>query len=368
MRNLLGLFILTTALLSTGCAPAFEAATKSFGSEGLQGANPGTDNPTDPSGSPSTSVPAASDTVLGICSRLDFTGVQWPTQLMTLQRRAMALALNITGSFEGSAGWSNLTNNFDGQGMSLGLNQQNLGQGSLQPLLTSVIKTNPTLMKTLFSTANLNSMTAMLNVAKISFVEVRSLASMSNEAAADELFPDTDGLTALDENFATMTTMAITTETSSAVNWAKKNLYLANGSTFKTDWKNSFLSLAASAPYRSLQVEAALTMYTKAIGYFRVFKFKELRSLLTMYDFVVQNGGFTAANQASYNGYIAKNPQASETARLMKLLEIRLVSVRSQYRADVSARKSAIINGSGRVHGAARNLQQEYCFKGSDTL
>src|ERR1700677_1324186 len=72
---------------------------------------------------------------LVICSPLDFTNVTWSGQLSPFQEQGLELGLNISGSFEGAAGWANLTNNFDGQGLSMGLLNQNLGQGSLQPLL-----------------------------------------------------------------------------------------------------------------------------------------------------------------------------------------------------------------------------------------
>ena len=77
----------------------------------------------------------STDGSLNICGRLSFQGISWPQTLPAKDRKSLATSLNLTGSYEGGQGWINITNNFDGMGMSLGLLQQNFGSGSLQPLL-----------------------------------------------------------------------------------------------------------------------------------------------------------------------------------------------------------------------------------------
>lgn len=68
-----------------------------------------------------------------------------------LPRDWISAALELTGHFEDSASpWSAVTGNFDGMGVSLGVLQWNLGQGSLQPLVRksgkpSVDATMPTI-------------------------------------------------------------------------------------------------------------------------------------------------------------------------------------------------------------------------------
>ncbi|WP_432666738.1 hypothetical protein R9X47_10295 [Wukongibacter baidiensis] len=47
--------------------------------------------------------------------------------------------LNNTGFFEGNKGYSTVSGNFDGQGISFGIIQFNFGQGSLEPLLKDYI-------------------------------------------------------------------------------------------------------------------------------------------------------------------------------------------------------------------------------------
>lgn len=46
----------------------------------------------------------------------------------------------VTGKFEGNKGFANLSGNFDGQGISAGVLQWNLGQGSLQPILLEMLE------------------------------------------------------------------------------------------------------------------------------------------------------------------------------------------------------------------------------------
>ena len=309
--------------------------------------------------------PATPDTALGICSRLDFGGVIWPTKFESVQKRTMALALNITGSFEGNAGWDNLAGNFDGQGISLGLNQQNLGQGTLQPMLKTMLQTNGSLMRVLFTNANLQSMTAMVD-AWSGAALVEGMATDS-DFSVEPLYPHREALSMLDIGYEQNVSI-FATRNSASVAWAVKNVFQKNGTTFKNDWQQSFRSMATTEPYRSLQVNEATSMFRKAVDYFSDLGLKELRSLLVMYDFVVQNGGFNANHLAQLRRFDVANPRATEEARLLKLLEIRLVSVRPQFRADVQSRKRTIILNIGRVHGRVRDLQKEYCYTSTDDI
>jgi hypothetical protein len=82
----------------------------------------------------------------------------------------------------------------------------------------------------------------------------------------------------------------------------------------------------------------------------------------------VQNGGFKKKVLVDYTAYLKSNPQATETQRLNKILELRLQDVLSQWQSDVSSRKLALINSVGMVHGAKRNLPQEYCYQQNDKI
>lgn len=55
---------------------------------------------------------------------------------------AIQKAINITTSFEGK-GYETIAGNFDGQGLSLGMFQWNVGKGTLQPMLKQFMEENP---------------------------------------------------------------------------------------------------------------------------------------------------------------------------------------------------------------------------------
>jgi hypothetical protein len=299
---------------------------------------------------------------LQICSKLDFSGINWPTNFNTGSQNSFALALNITSSFEGSQSWSTIAGDSDGQALSLGLLQQNLGSGTLQPLMAQMQKLHKNKMQSFFSAPHWASLSAMLS----DWTSTSSVVIASPLLFSDQkLFQsDTDVLSSLDENafvneFQSFATPAV----NKTLTWARQNIL--TGKTIKADWKREFQNLANSVEYRNFQFREAIDLHLTTEAYREYFKFKTLAGYLFLFDIVVQNGGFYDSNKTAYETYVKQNPNASEAQKLKKLLEIRLTSVRSQYRNDVNARKSTIINGSGTVHGSLRNLPKEYCFQGS---
>lgn len=380
------------AIAASGCNPHFTpVAAASTGSltgdetsnedgsfsEPSLGELPSAPPSSDPSGEIGSPKTPTDPIARQICSRLDLTDIRWPESLDDAQNKTLALGLNITGSFEGNRGWANITNNFDDQGMSLGLLQQNFGQGSLQPLLITMFEQHLDTMRSVFAPDHLGSLHAMLMDWMGGPLAPRSRGIPS---IPSELFPDTEGLSPLDQGFdesaadestgvgEPLLHIMNTSANRQSVSWAVDTLFQDNGRTFVPSWKQGFQSLAVTAPYRTLQVHAAVAMFVRAIGYAESFGFTELRSVLTMYDYVVQNGGFNSTHRNLFQEYRSTNPNASETARLLKLLEIRLVSVRPQYRADVKARKTTIVNGRGTVHGAKRDLPKEYCYNPKEVI
>jgi hypothetical protein len=292
------------------------------------------------------------DNELGICGKLDFTGIIWPSSMDFADRKAMALSLNVTGSYEGKDGWANITNNFDGQGLSLGLLQQNFGQGSLQPLLVKMQKNHIQVLLDIFLDPTYGQLNTMLAAWK--------KATGSSNFLGEEIFPDQESLSHLD--IEPELGLMLTPANQASVNWAVANLFLADKKTFKPEWRKAFVTLAMTKQYRSLQIERAFAVYKTATSYFNYFKFKEIRSMLLMYDYVTQNGGFNSTHKAKFDSWYTANPLASESQKAAKLLEIRLVSVRPQYVDDVRRRKSTIMNGTGVVHSTKRNMPKEFCF------
>ncbi|MBK9294726.1 MAG: hypothetical protein IPM57_09830 [Oligoflexia bacterium] len=279
-----------------------------------------------------------------ICSKLDFSDVAFSTNLSSLQKAALMLALNISGSFEGNNGWGNISNNFDEQGLSLGLLNQNLGSGSLQPLLIKIQQRHPALMQKIFSHQHYNSLTAMLlNYQK---KLAQNLLNLNRQAEVVSFLDISITLDGVNED--------------ESVLWAKQNLY--NGSNFIPQWKSEFMVLAKTPEYINIQVEAAQDYFEKAEEYFIRLKTEQLRSFLMFFDVVVQNGGLYNTDINEYLSFLQSNPGLNETLKLEKILELRLRHVKPQWVNVVKARKQTIIYSRGVVNGTNRQLDTEYCY------
>lgn len=271
---------------------------------------------------------------------LDFSGVTWSDSLTVDDRKAIGIALNITGSYEGNTGWGNISDNFDGQGLSLGLLNQNLGQGSLQPLLIRMRDRHPEALKSLFSATHLKSLLGMLSQwekGSKGLPEPRTLSILDEPRDAEALSINSD-----------------------SVQWAKDNLY--DGSSFDPAWKKELTALAEHPDYVSYQIATAEGYHQKALGYQARIGIKEFRAYLMLFDIVVQNGSLYEDDLTDYEAWVKANPKATSTAKLKKLVELRVRHVREQYKNDVRNRKNTIIDGTGTVHGEKRNLPKEYSY------
>ena len=280
-----------------------------------------------------------------VCSRLNFGEVSWPSSMTTDDRAALMLALNISGSFEGADGWANLSDNFDGQGVSMGLLNQNLGQGSLQPMLIRLRDGRPDVLAALVSPGHLSALLGMLARWQVASAGELELGPLSSFDATGEM----GKLSAPSANRV-------------SVDWAVVELYVAG--KFDPIWKAELTALASSPEYVSVQIEAAVRDHERAVAYGARIAVRELRAYLMLFDVNVQNGGLYAEDLADYDAFVHGSPRADSAARLEKLLALRLRHVRTRFVADVRTRKLAIIRGTGAVHGSPRNLPVEYCYDG----
>jgi hypothetical protein len=116
-----------------------------------------------------------------------FPGVPIPAPIIlseSVQFRCMAL----TGSFETNNSlpdcFAGLSGDFDGQGISFGVLQWNLGQGSLQPLLRKIIKAEPEIVESIFAQnyEELNSMLAASKSKQLAWARsIQNLEHILNE-------------------------------------------------------------------------------------------------------------------------------------------------------------------------------------------
>jgi hypothetical protein len=356
MKNYL---LLSISFLVISCGSGADGIVTSTSTEGSSGEG----NPTPaPGPNPPPNADSKSiDEKLFICSKLDFVGMKSPSDLSDIQINMFALGLNISSTFEGRQGWKNITNNFDGMGLSLGLLNQTLGTGSLQPLLIKMLEKHEAVMRAQYKAANYTSIKAMALDWKL------ATGFVVNALQQEDLFAPNDlPYNELDQG--EVFTVQGAAENKS-VSWAKSTIYTdAAGTKFKTDWKAELQAMAGTKEYRDLQFAAARSIHNKAAGYVTSFGLTEIRSYLFMFDIVVQNGGFYQKNIDDYRTFIRANPRATEEQKLNALLTSRLVQVRSQYREDVKARKQGLINGKGRVHQTDRNFETEYCYKSKDVI
>lgn len=296
-----------------------------------------------PAAAPSPSGPQETSS-LQICSRLDFNQLGFSPELTAFDQEAFKLALNITGSFEGHEGWRNITNDFDGQGLSLGLLNQTLGTGSLQPLLIKMRNNHLSVMQNIFSGTRLKSLNSMLN------------AWEANKSAFT--FDVARPLSPLDEDFD-LSLKAVSREQES-VQWARNNLY-TNG-RFHSTWKQEFQNMASTPEYRQLQLNESFSYQKLSRRYMKRIGVNELRAFTFFFDIVVQNGGLYTDDLEDFETYLSARPNASSDERLKKILDLRLRHVRARFRQDVLARKTAFITGQGTVHRTFRDFPREYCF------
>jgi hypothetical protein len=297
-----------------------------------------------------------------ICSSLSFDGVTFPTGIGNAERTGFELGLNISGSFEGNDGWANLSNDFDGMGLSLGLLNQNLGSGSLQPLLIQMATQYPSVLKSIFTPAQYQSLTAML--AKYQNLVPPGPARVV--ARRGLLSPkDSYGET---PDISVLGPQSLTPEEQS-VEWATSTLYAdPSASDFKTEWQNALKTLAAHPDYVTIQVGAAHAIDEQAWKLMNTIQVYEVRSYLLMFDFVVQDGGIYESDLANYQAQVRKNPKWTDTNKLLAIANLRLAHIGKQWLGAVRARKLAIINGSGIVNQTPRNLQKQYCYTGKHSL
>ncbi len=290
-------------------------------------------------GDPTESAPSPSRDEF----KIDFSFINWPREMSDFERQALMLALNISGSFEGRESWVTISDNSDRQGMSLGLLSQNFGSGTLQPMLIQIQREHPTLLSQTFSSAHLVLLEKMLADWQASALNNVGTLSVPQGSLLD------DGLVEL-----------AATANSQSVHWAMKNIY--HWGEFVPSWKAEFQTLAGTAEFINLQFGEALKMHNLAKDYVGQIGVSELRSYLMMFDVVDQNGTIYPEDFTDYNRFLNLNKIIDSTARLQKILELRLRHVSRRYSNDVRSRKLTIIKGRGVVHGLSRDLEREFVF------
>lgn len=209
--------------------------------------------------------------------------------------------LKLTGSFEGGG----LAGDFDGQILSFGPLQWNLGQGTLQPLLRRALELDPRGFR---------------------------------------------------EAMATGFVMALRTD--EALESFVRGHVLSYGRP-RLEWRRRFARLAALPACERACAEAAKPYLERAERDATRLGFRTERGLALCFDVAVQNGGVRAEHERRYRargGHVLP----MEWARLKAMAHAVADSANPQWRDDVLSRKLTCALGRGTVHGRAYDLEQDF--------
>lgn len=225
---------------------------------------------------------------------------------MTLLQKCLAL----TGSFETSTGvpdcYAGIAGDFDGQGLSFGALQWNIGQGTLQPMLAEMLANHQDAFQEHYDA-------------------VRTMLAA-----------------ALGEQLA----------------WAR-SIQDPVHHTIHEPWLGLFKALGRTPEFQAIQVKHAVAIHQRALALCRQFGLSSERGLALMFDICVQNGSISLQTEAKIRADFAAGAN-SEVAKLQSIANRRAEATKAQFVEDVRTRKLTIANGQGMVHGRPYDLGSEF--------
>ena len=226
--------------------------------------------------------------------------------------------LALSGSFETGLApprcFAALAGDFDGQGLSFGALQWNLGRGTLQPLLRRVADRHPAVFVGIFGT------------------DADFLRDLLDAPPAEQLA------------------------------WAQS---IQARNVVGDPWAGRFEALGRMAEFQAIQTEAAQGLFRDAVALARRFGLGSERAIALMFDIRVQNGGIGRAVEAriraDFDGLGSRPSGCDAEAPWLRIVAGRRADVaRSRWRDDVRRRKLVIADGAGIVHGRRVDLDADY--------
>ncbi len=254
---------------------------------------------------------------------------------------AKSIAQKISSLYEGGQ----VTGDFDGQGLSVGFLQWNIGSGTLQPLLKEMATENPQEFQEIFGGQMAGTNQKLSEVLK-------DVLKMSK---------------------------------SQQLQWAKS---INNSSDKITEpWRSAFNELVKNERFIEIENKHSESYQAKATQIMGDMGVKTVRSYALAFDIAVQNGSVKASAQALIDGALEgksnalTNPQdpklTANQRTVVSDLMVKIkgtsdndlkklyytaaavaISSRDQYVKDVWSRKSTIIAGEGKVHGKTLAMDQ----------
>jgi hypothetical protein len=214
---------------------------------------------------------------------------------MQLKKWIKAKAIEVTSLFEGG-GYGSISGNFDGQYLSFGFLQWNLGMGTLQPQLRRLFHDYPALAQSILPNGG------------------KDLLAALNAGKEKE--------------------WALTIQTA---NWVVID-----------PWLSALRALAKTPEYRLIQDDAAIEYINQGLNLCTKYDLNTDRGFALCFDIAVQNWGprasFVMPTGLDYMG------------RMKALVDDVVSKSNTRWQSDVRSRKMAIVNGSGTVHGIARTF------------
>jgi hypothetical protein len=236
---------------------------------------------------------------------------QCPLANAPLIQRCLAL----TGAFETSMGFpdcfAGLAGDFDGEGLSFGVAQWNLGEGTLQPLLNEMLSGHDDVAREVFGDR---------------------LDQLRNMLASPR---DTQ------------------------LQWAH-GIQDPRRHSVLDPWKGMFRTLGRTPEFQAIQIKHAAGILDAAQDFCRRFEVNSERAVALMFDIRVQNHSISPETEAAIREDFKALAPDDETARLRSIANRRAEAAAPRFIEDVRARKLTIANGRGTVHGVPWDLETQF--------
>ena len=205
-----------------------------------------------------------------------------------------------------------ITGDFDGQGISFGALQWNLGQGTLQPLLMEVFQKHTNLCKDIFH-ENFDVVIAL------------------KESTRDE-----------------------------QVAFGRS---IQNTRNFRVNepWRGMMRELGRTPEFQKIQAAHAGKVHKRALTMCKEYGLTTERGVALMFDICVQNGSISPVVKAQILADIAMlADKKDQVARMRIIANRRAAAARSEFVNDVRVRKLTIAEGQGTVHGIPYDLEEQF--------
>ncbi len=228
--------------------------------------------------------------------------------------------LALTGSFEtgqlAPGCFAAIAGNFDGQGISFGALQWNLGQGTLQPLLMEMYNNHHDIISKIFGD---------------------DLQVMKN---------------------------AISGGKQSSLSFAN-SIQDASKKSVNSVWKSKFNSLGLTKEFQTIEVKGASAYYERAVKLCSDYGLRTNRGRALMFDICVQNGSISDNIKSLILSDFKMfqkdlSPEELEVSKMRSIANRRAEAANPKFVEDVRKRKLCIAEGKGVVHGISYDLAAQF--------